>query len=234
MTDSFKKDIEHISVNYPLKMRMLNEHGELLHRQMVELKHCLFELQNGELKDALAIEEVSAEVMPLLNEIRYLNDVIEAVHEDKHDDAMFSHFVENLDAYREHVQDNFGSWKLVRKLKQQEHLLKTLYHKEELKHNVNQMVEKYGHEKAGAVVHHFIESHSMLKHSSRLELVELLSDRVVKLHDAAGWLCEKIVKQKIRDVNRKMIHGKRESRKLFSEGIRHYKNVTKLHDRLLT
>ena len=145
---------KHLANAYPIKISALHSlHDEELFysslgRSIIELKNHLFDLESGDtelfekflinLENDDVLENVKENVLPLINEIEYIKNIVKAIVNEDCSCKFFSHFIENLSGYMGYVDNDFRDWKLVKKLKQQEHLLSTIYYKQELEHFANE------------------------------------------------------------------------------------------------
>ena len=236
---------------YPIKISALRElHDEELFyasvgRSMVDLQNHMFDLERGNIEfeqalnfnNEIVLEKANEDVMPLMNEIEYLKNIIKAIEEEDYSCKFFSHFIENLDSYIDYVNNDFRDWKLVYKLQKQENLLRNIYFKQELEHFENiahqkdrleQLKNKFGDQRIVDALHHFVESGF-----GDINVVDELNKRIARLDKAAKWAYKKILKDEIKRLRLKFYKVKKKSSKLLNDSNRHYKKVSSLHDELL-
>jgi hypothetical protein len=245
---------------HEVKVGMLHElhdsfHDTKLGKELVWLKDKLYDLKMDDDKlfnefissineESALFEEINDYVLPLLKEKEYLTSVAASVLKEDNSCMLFSHFIENLEAYAEFIEDK----KLARKLMKKQHLLHTIRYKEELEyfneivHNddcVSEFIAHHG-EKGKDALKHLVKSHNetwldkfKLRDEEVKEVVSVLKKRARELDNAAKWNCERILKKEIRQLQSRIKRIKRQSSRVLDEGARHYKKVNKLHNKLL-
>ncbi|MFC1800742.1 hypothetical protein ACFLYT_01665 [Nanoarchaeota archaeon] len=231
-------------------------------RDLIWMKNLLYDLKIGDKKlfeefvnsineEKPMFDEFKAKVLPLLREKEYLVKAANAIRSKNHSCEYFMHFIENLDEYVSHANDNFNDKLLVAKLNKHKHLLNTIYYKEELEHFnetvhndncLNELVLKFG-DKGKDALRHLVKSHNetwvdrFRKFKSKDEQLQDIADEVSKragkLNNAAKWHSKRILNHGIKKLKNKVDRLKKGSANVLDGDVRHYKKVSKLHDRML-
>jgi len=191
------------------------------------------------------------EITPLVEEVAFINKVASAIRKEDHTCKHFSHFMENFTDYLKHIGE---AENISIKLKQHESLLRTIYHKEELKHlheNIHKddttgsLIKEFGHDRAGSTIYHHLkdslQEHSLFERTKSLVIKpksreERLEEVSKVLEKRANWLqfiakfdSRMIIRSKIKEIEKKRKYWQKKSMKLLSKGEEHHKDLDELY-----
>ncbi|MBI2135548.1 hypothetical protein HYU06_00580 [Candidatus Woesearchaeota archaeon] len=228
---------------------------------------------------------IYARVGHLIKEAEYLKNVACAIENEKHDSKHLEHFVENIESYAvhlkkererevEHLLHNFRhtfasllhpitahEHKLAGLLEKNVHLLRTLLHKDELRHFaenlhnddvINKMKERFGENKTGKALYHFIEQHTKLKslpekliergrkvfsreltkHEVLFKIADMLNERAEILEEKANKKIRKIIGKQIKAIEYKWEQAKKKSSKLLDEALEHHSKMERFYRKI--
>ncbi len=228
---------------------------------------------------------IYARVGHLVKEAEYLKNVAKAIENEQHNSKQLEHFVENIENYLKHLREEkqreaehvlhdvkqaFASLlhpitahehRLARVLEKNVHLMRTVLHKEELRHLaenihkedfVEHLKNKFGEHKTGKALYHFIEQHTevrtlperlmergrkifgreLTKHEVLFKIADMLNERAERLEEKANKTIRKIIGKQIKAIEYKWEQAKKGSSKLLDQALEHHSKMERFYRKI--
>lgn len=230
-------------------------------------------------------KEIYARIGHLLKEAEYLKNVAKAIENEKNDSKHLEHFVENIESYLlhlreekerqvEHLLHNFKhtfaslvhpitahEHRLAGLLERNVHLLRTVLHKDELRHFadnlhtddvIKDMKKRFGENKTGKALYHFIEHHTevkslpqrviergrkifsreLTKHEVLFKIADMLNERAEILEEKANKTIRKVVGKQIKAIEYKWAQAKKGSSRLLDQALEHHSKMERFYKKI--